>query len=99
FVEQGLESLALLEVAEKIRQRFGLRVSLPELLEHFTTVEKLARHLVREGAANDSAVPPRGEPEPVQPEPAASEPAAVQTPGVAPFAPPQRETSLSAAEV
>ncbi|WP_152364926.1 type I polyketide synthase [Microlunatus speluncae] len=45
FVEQGLESLSLLEISERIRARYGVRTSLAELLDSVTSVAALVRRI------------------------------------------------------
>jgi acyl transferase domain-containing protein len=84
FVEQGMESLALLELAEKVRQRFAVRVALADLLEDVSTVESLAQ---RAGAeASTSPQPPKASKPAAQPDASPGQP--VQRPTAAPTPPP-----------
>lgn len=83
FVEQGLESLALLEVGEVLRRRLGAHVSLPDLLEELATVDALAHHLSTAHM--------------VAPQPRESDPAAAPA-HVRPFGAPPLDGALTNAE-
>lgn len=45
FVEMGIDSLALLQVSQKINTSFGVKIPFRRILEEYSTVERLARFL------------------------------------------------------
>lgn len=59
FIEMGADSLVLMEAAQAIQRRWGVRLSVREIFESVTTVHALAEHIAR--AATVAA------PAPVQP--------------------------------
>ncbi|HXM55719.1 MAG TPA: aminotransferase class III-fold pyridoxal phosphate-dependent enzyme, partial [Candidatus Dormibacteraeota bacterium] len=83
LIEQGLESLALLEVAEQVRQRLGVRVTLADLLDDLSTVGALARRAAAAGGA------------PLEPAPEAPALPGPPVPVTVPFAAPSREGTLT----
>ncbi len=81
FLEVGIDSLVLIQASQAIHQRFGVKLSLAELLEQYTTLRRVA-------VALDGALPAAALAEPV---PAAAPPAAVPPAAPAPVAPPPAE--------
>ncbi len=82
FMELGLDSLALTQVAQQLQKAFGVKVTFRELMEEHQTVDALARHLA-------GALPPEPDvqaPAPTQAAPAAATNAA-PPPAVTPAAP------------
>ncbi len=51
FVELGIDSLVLTQVSLAVAKRFGVRVTFRQMIEEYTTVDRLAAHL-------DAAMPP-----------------------------------------
>jgi amino acid adenylation domain-containing protein len=45
FFQAGIDSLLLLQVIQQVEKRFGVRISLVELLEEIATVDSLARYI------------------------------------------------------
>ncbi|MDG2536712.1 amino acid adenylation domain-containing protein [Dyella jiangningensis] len=84
FVELGLDSLALTQVALQLQKTFSLKITFRELMESFSSFERLAMHI-------DQMLPP--EAMPAAPAPVAA-PAAVAAPMQAAVAMPA--TSLAA---
>ena len=62
FLELGADSLTLLQASQKIESRLGVNVPFRTLLEEHPTIEALAAHLARQGAA------PPAPPTPAPPE-------------------------------
>ena len=51
FVELGIDSLVLTQVALAVARRFGVKVSFRQMIEEYTTAERLAAYL-------DAGMPP-----------------------------------------
>jgi iturin family lipopeptide synthetase A len=80
FLDLGVDSLLLIQATQKLQDRFGLRISLVQLLEELTTLAAVADYLVRE-------LPRPAEPAPApQPLPTPIVTAAVGLPSVSPTA-------------
>jgi glutamate-1-semialdehyde aminotransferase/malonyl CoA-acyl carrier protein transacylase/aryl carrier-like protein len=82
FLELGLDSLSLTQVALQLRRRFGVRLSFRQLMENHPSLAALARHLETEAP---SVAPPAGGDPPPAAEPVASVASAAEP--VAPAAP------------
>jgi acyl transferase domain-containing protein len=75
FVELGLDSLSLTQVALQLKRRFKVNVSFRQLMEQCRSLDSLAQHLERElrgGGADPASAPPA----PAGADPAADEGAA-----------------------
>lgn len=80
FIEMGLDSLALTQVALKLKKNFNVALTFRQLMESHTTVEALTKHLAPTAVAAPIVVAPA----PVAPAPTVSTPAPAVT--VAPAA-------------
>ena len=80
FMEQGLDSLALTQVAFALRKEFGVKVSFSQLMNQWPNIEMLAAHLdaalpasfLAEGSASQTArpaLPPPATPSPGEVQP------------------------------
>jgi acyl carrier protein len=71
FLDLGVDSLLLIQATQKLQDRFGLRISLVQLLEELTTLAAVADYLQRElpEPAVSEAVPPPPDPPPAPPRP------------------------------
>jgi acyl transferase domain-containing protein len=78
FIELGLDSLSLTQVALQLQKNFGVKITFRQLMESYPSLLTLAEHL-------DASMPPEAAPAP-QPAQAASAPVAVAAP-VAPMVP------------
>ncbi|MEA2691711.1 MAG: hypothetical protein QOJ16_1098, partial [Acidobacteriota bacterium] len=82
FLDLGVDSLLLIQATQKLQDRFGLRISLVQLLEELTSLAAVADYLEREleePVTADPAPPPPKAPPVVAPPPVA-ESAAVPPP-------------------
>src|SRR5690606_26361004 len=78
FIELGLDSLSLTQVALQLQKAFGVKITFRQLMESYPSLLTLAEHL-------DASLPPEAAPAPApQPVQAAPAPAAVAAP-VAPM--------------
>ena len=75
FVELGLDSLALTQVALQLQKTFSLKITFRELMESFSSFERLAMHI-------DQMLPP--EAAPATPAPAVATVATVAAPSLQP---------------
>jgi natural product biosynthesis luciferase-like monooxygenase protein/amino acid adenylation domain-containing protein len=48
FLEAGVDSLLLIQATQRLQERFGVRLSLIQLLEDLTTLDSVATYLARE---------------------------------------------------
>ncbi len=74
FVELGLDSLALTQVATQMQKTFGVKVTFRQLMESYSSLDSLARHL--DASMPPDAVPPAAA---AAPAPAAFAPVPVAT--------------------
>ncbi|MES1204670.1 MAG: amino acid adenylation domain-containing protein [Pseudomonadota bacterium] len=85
FLELGLDSLALTQVAQQLQKALGLKISFRELMETHSTLERLGEHM-------DRQLPPDRSP-PASARTATLPPArAPATPSATPAGPADRET-------
>ena len=60
FLEMGLDSLFLTQVATALTKKFGVKISFRQLNEEFANLDKLADHLLNAGVATGSSAAPVG---------------------------------------
>ncbi|MBN8727812.1 MAG: amino acid adenylation domain-containing protein [Xanthomonadales bacterium] len=76
FVELGLDSLALTQLALQASRAFGLKLSFRQLMEDLSSLERLAMHIDHNLPPEPAVPPPAIAPAPPMPAPAAAAPAA-----------------------
>ncbi|MEM6278438.1 MAG: amino acid adenylation domain-containing protein [Verrucomicrobiota bacterium] len=58
FLELGLDSLLLTQASRELQEAFGLKITLRELIDQFSTIEALAEHLQANAASKPEKVAP-----------------------------------------
>jgi acyl transferase domain-containing protein len=88
FLEVGVDSLLLIQTSQAIRERFGVKISLAQLLEEHTTIDAVAGHI-------NQVLP--ADPIPAQPMAAAAAPEPPREPAREP-SPPLRPVTVEPGE-
>jgi glutamate-1-semialdehyde aminotransferase/acyl carrier protein len=73
FLELGLDSLALTQVATQIQKTFSTKITFRQLMEAYPSVERLAEHM-------DDTLPPDASPPPAEPTNGTAHPAPAPAP-------------------
>lgn len=56
FLEQGADSIVLVEAIRRIENSYGVQVSMQQIFEEFTSIDKLSTHLAENAAAPEPQV-------------------------------------------
>ncbi|MEM6278219.1 MAG: amino acid adenylation domain-containing protein [Verrucomicrobiota bacterium] len=79
FLELGLDSLLLTQASRELQESFGVKITLRELIDRFSTIEALAGHLQSEGIQSQPQI---SVPTPKPKTPSAESPEPVSAPAL-----------------